>query len=507
MKPIYRIKLLCVLLAAWAGLVGSATAQSLPEFEKKVTTFTLDNGLTFIVTVRDVAPVVSFVTYADVGSVNEPVGNTGIAHVFEHMVFKGDTLIGTTNWAEEKVALEALDKAYVSWYREKTKPNADSVKVGALWAEFQQIQEKAKSYVKNNEFSQIIEQAGGVGLNAGTGSEQTFYYYSLPENKIELWFNLEASRFKHPVFREFYVEKEVIKEERRMRTDDNPFGRLIEEFLRVAYAGHPYGNPTVGWVSDIDATTIADTRRFYENFYSPSNITISIAGDVDPAEVRRLADKYFADIPAGPQPPLMVNDPVPQRGERRFTIEDPSQPVLLMGYPTVSDSHPDSPALNLLGSIISSGRTSRLYKRMVEDDQIALQIEALNGFPGTKYQSLFVSLFIPNQGVALDTLETVFEEELDKVKAGDITQAELDRARTNIRAGLVRSLGNNEGLALALAVAQAQKGDWRTVFTDIEALNAVTLEDLRRVANTYLVKQRRTVGAIVNADSQTAGGE
>ena len=496
----------------WSAILGimmaicmhtGVSAQSLTEFEKKVTTFTLDNGLTFVVVKRDVAPVVSFVTYVDVGGVNEPLGNTGIAHIFEHMVFKGDTYIGTTNWEEEQVVIEQLDQAYIAWYREKSKANADSTALASLWATFTQLQDKAKTYVKNNEFTQIIEQSGGNGINAATGSEQTFYYYSLPENKIELWFNLESARFKNPVFREFYVEKEVIKEERRMRTENNPIGRLLEEFLRVAYAGHPYGNPVVGWFSDIDATTIADARRFYEQFYAPSNITIGIAGDVDPARVRELAQRYFGDIPKGNVPPLMVTDPSQQRGERRFVIEDSSQPIMLMGYHTVPGNHADSPALNLLGNIVASGRTSRLYKRMVEDEQLALQVDALNGFPGTKYQSMFVSLFVPNQGVELGKLETVFEEELDKVKNGEITQGELDRARTNIRAGLIRSLADNNGLALALATAQAQQGDWRTVFTDIEKINAVTLDDLRRVANTYLVKTKRTVGSIENAATST----
>ena len=488
-------------------VISDASAQNLAEFEKKVTTFTLDNGLTFIVVKRDVAPVVSFVTYVDVGGVNEPLGNTGIAHIFEHMVFKGDTYIGTTNWEEEKVVIEQLDQAYIAWYRENSKPNADKAKMDALWAEFTRLQDLAKTYVKNNEFTQIIEQNGGNGINAATGPEQTFYYYSLPENKIELWFNLESARFKNPVFREFYVEKEVIKEERRMRTENNPIGRLLEEFMRVAYAGHPYGNPVIGWFSDIDATTIADARRFYEQFYAPSNITIGIAGDVDPTKVRQLAEKYFGGIPAGNEPPLMVTDPAPQRGERRFEIVDNAQPLLLLGYHTVSGNHPDSPALNLLGDIIASGRTSRLYKRMVEDDQIALQIEALNGFPGTKYQSMFVSLLIPNQGVELTKLEEVLEEELNKVKKGDITQDELDRARTKIRAGLIRSLADNNGLALALATAQAQQGDWRTVFTDLDKINAVTLDDLQRVANTYLINNKRTVGSIVNAPVTTAGTE
>lgn len=507
MKSINRI-LFAICIALTSIVTTQHTvAQSLTDFEKKVTTFTLDNGLTFIIIKRDVAPVVSFVTYADVGSVNEPVGNTGIAHIFEHMVFKGDTFVGTTDWEKERVVIDKMDQAYSAWYREQRKPNADTAKVAALWAEFNALQDEAKTYVKNNEFTQIIQQAGAVGVNAATGPEQTFYYYSLPENKVELWFNLEAARFKNPVFREFYVEKEVIKEERRMRSEDNPIGRFFEEFLRVAYAGHPYGNPVIGWFSDIDATTIEDARRFYEKFYSPSNITISIAGDVDPVKMRQLANTYFSSIPAGPPPPLMVTEPAPQRGERRFTIEDSSQPLLLLGFPTVAGSHPDAQALDLLGNIFASGRTSRLYKRMVDEEQVALQVEALNGFPGTKYQSMFVSLLIPNQGVELTKLEEVFDEELQKVKDGDITQEELDRVRTNIRAGLIRSLADNNGLALALATAQAQRGDWRTVFTDIEALNAVTLDDLKRVATTYLVKNRRTVGSIVNAEPTTAGLE
>lgn len=477
-------------------------AQSLEDFEEKVTEFTLDNGLTFIVIERPIAPVASFVTYVDVGGANEPIGHTGIAHIFEHMAFKGTPYIGTNNWEKEQKVLDKMDQTYQQWLSESYSATPDSAKLDELWSQFTDLQEEAGQYVVNNEFSQIIERNGGTGLNAGTGADLTIYFYNLPENRMELWFSLESDRFKNPVFREFYKEKEVVREERRMRTESQPVGRLIEEFLAVAYTAHPYGRPVVGWNSDITATTMEDAREFYDTYYVPSNITMAIAGDVDPDEVKQMAETYFGDLEAGPEaPPVYTKEPE-QRGERRFTIQGQSQPFLLMGYHTVAQDHPDAKALQLLGSIISSGRTSRLYKRMVEEEQLALGVQAFNGFPGTKYKSMFLTFAVPNQGLGVDTLETVIHEEIQKVKDGAITQEELDRARTNARASLVRSLDSNSGLAQALASAEAQQGDWRKVFTDLELLNEVTLEDLQRVANTYFTKDNLTVGAIVTEENE-----
>jgi len=499
MKRIMRGFLLAGLLMITSYSLG--WAQNLEDFEEKVTEFTLDNGLTFLVIERPVAPVASFVTFVNVGGANEPVGHTGIAHIFEHMAFKGTHYIGTNNWKKEKQVLQDLDRTYQRWLDEKYSPVPDSTRLDQLWKKFQQLQEQAKTYVVNNEFSQIIERNGGTGLNAGTGADQTVYFYNLPENRIELWFSLESDRFKNPVFREFYVEKEVVREERRMRTESSPIGRLIEEFLAVAYTAHPYGRPVVGWNSDITATTMEDAREFYETYYVPNNITIAIAGDVDPEEVKNLAETYFSDLAAAPEPPPVFTDEPEQRGERRFQIVEQTQPFYLMGYHTVSQDHPDFQALRLLGSIISSGRTSRLYKRMVEEEELALGVQAFNGFPGTKYESMFLTFAVPNRGVSLDTIETTIEEEIQKVKNGDITRQELDRARTNARASLVRSLDSNSGLARAFAAAESQQGDWRTVFTNLDKLEKVTLEDLERVANTYFTNDNRTVGMIINKEN------
>lgn len=477
-------------------------AQNLEEFENKVTEFTLDNGLHFIIIERHDAPVVSFYTQVNVGGIDEPMGNTGIAHIFEHLAFKGDYYVGTTNWEEEKKVIAKMDEAYQQWLHESYKANPDSSFLEEKWGEFKSLQEKAKTYVVNNEFSRILDRNGVSGMNASTRWDFTDYYYSLPSNKAELWFSLEASRFKQPTFREFYTEKEVVREERRMRTDSNPFGQLLEDFMSVAYTAHPYGRPIVGWDSDITSSTIEDARDFYSKYYVPSNITFGIAGDVDPERMKELAELYFGDMPGEDKvaPPVTTVEPE-QRGERRLAIESPSQPLMLIGYHTVAGTHPDYEPLVLLGRVLTSGRTSILYKKLVEEEKLALAIQNYEGIPGTRDAGLFFTLYAPNQGITTDSLEQRVYEELDKVKDGAITQDQLDRVRTNLRANIIRGLANNTGLASRFVNTHVERDDWRDVFLQLERYDAVTLEDLQRVANTYLTKQNRTVGVTMNPES------
>lgn len=473
-------------------------SQNLETFEQKVSEFTLDNGLHFIIVERNVAPVAHFFTLVDVGAANEPVGSTGIAHIFEHMVFKGSRTIGTTNYGEEVQYINQMDDAYTAWLDEYNKYEPDQDKLDELWSSFQELQEKAGEYVVNNEFTQIIEREGAAGVNAFAAMDMTGYFYSLPQNKAELWFMLEANRFMNPVMREFYVEKDVIYEERRMRTDSNPFGRLLEEFAATAFSAHPYKNPVVGWPSDIRNTTIADAWRFHDQYYAPSSFTVTIVGDVDPVEMRQLAEKYFSAMPyRDPAPELRVEEPE-QRGERRFVIEERSQPIYMEGYHAVDNQHPDYQALSLLSNILSSGRTSRLYRRMVVDDEIALQASSLNGYPGNKYPGMFLIYVIPNQGVEMETVEETLREELQKIADEGVTEEELDRVRTNARAGLVRTLTSNPGIAQTLAMAHVNGGNWRTAFTNLDRLSEVTTDDIQRVANEYLKKNSRTVGLIRN---------
>lgn len=500
-----KLRICTVLFAFAIGLwCLDIQAQSLEAFEERVTEFTLDNGLHFIIIQRDVAPVASFVTHVNVGSANEPVGKTGITHIFEHMAFKGSQTIGTTNFEEELPVIEAMDEAYRAWHSESIKPNPDEEKLDRYWAEFERLQEKSQEFVINNEFSEIVDREGAVGMNAFVSSDETGFFYSLPQNKAELWFWMESDRFTNPVMREFYIEKDVIWEERRDRTDNNPIGRMIEEFVSTAFSAHTYKNPPVGWPSDIDAVTIKDALEFYETYYIPQNLAIAIAGDVNPDEMKHLAEKYFGHWPSRPDSPdLTVVEP-PQRGERRVTIEDQSQPILAIGYKSVDENHPDAPAIDMLASILFSGRTSRVYRSLVIEDQLALQVQGFNGFPGNRFPGLFLIFGVPNQGVDIDELESRIYQEIELIQDGDVRQEELDRVRTQARASTVRGLRSNMNLALSFAQAHNRTGSWKTVFTRLDDLDRVTVEDIQRVAKKYLIPRNRTVGKIVTKEEQTA---
>ncbi len=282
-------------------LSTSLQAQDLTSFEENRDRAQLTNGMKFIIVERHEVPVVSFHTYADVGSVDEEAGISGMAHMFEHMAFKGTSDIGTKDIEAEKKALAKVDEAYAALQEERRRrlrglmqPASKSFKQA-----FEQAKEEAARYAESDEFTRIIEENGGVGLNAGTGFDSTAYYISFPSNKLELWFSLESARFLDPVLREFYKERDVVIEERRLRVDSQPVGKLIEEFLSVAYKAHPYGRNAIGWQSDLENMTREQARRFFEKYYTPPNLTAVIVGDVDPKEAIRLAELYFGRIPQG----------------------------------------------------------------------------------------------------------------------------------------------------------------------------------------------------------------
>ncbi|GAB5521286.1 MAG: insulinase family protein [Rhodothermales bacterium] len=486
-------------------MLRPATAQDLlADFEQKVTTFTLDNGLTFVVVERPEAPVVSMYTYADVGSVDEVKGITGIAHVFEHMAFKGTDTVGTLDIEAERAALAAEDAAYDALRKERQKGElANPERIAELTDAFNAATEATKAFVKPNEFDEIVTRAGGTGMNATTSYDATQYFYSLPANKLELWFSLESDRFLNPVLREFYVERDVVKEERRMRTDSNPVGRLVEEFLSTAFKAHPYGEPTVGHMSDLDSMTRAEAQAFFEKYYVPSNLTIALVGAVDPDNAKQLAETYFGRLPAAPKPEPVETIEPEQIGERRVIIREQSQPFVLLGYHKGSIFSKDDAVFDMLASILGTGRTSRIYKSIVEEKQLALQAGAFNNFPGNKYPSLMAFFAVPNQGQSPEDVEAAIYEEIERIQNDGVTEEELTRAKTRARANLVRQLGSNTGLASMMSMHQALFGDWREVFYSLDRLDAVTAADVQRVANETFQPNNRTVALIVTETPDT----
>jgi predicted Zn-dependent peptidase len=486
-------------LVAVILLCAPAPAQDIAKLESQVTTFTLDNGLRFLVVERHDAPVFTYYAQVKVGSVNEIIGQTGLAHMFEHMAFKGTTDIGTSNWGKERKALEKVDDAYAAWTQAKI-AGASEERLEELWQAFESAQEEARSLVVTNEFGTIVEKAGGAGLNASTQPDVTTYFYSLPSNKLELWAYLESERFQDPVMREFYTERDVVQEERRMRTDSSNIGRLIEEFLAMAYLGHPYGQPTVGHMSDLQSFTRQEAVELYAKYYVPGNIVIGLAGDVDPVEVERLAKKYFGDWPEGPVPePVRTVEP-PQKGERRVAVRDPGQPFLIVGYHKPSINHPDAPTFDVLTSLFANGRSSRLHERLVKDEKKAVAVGAITQIPGRLYPGLFLTFVVPAKGVGALESEAAVLEELARLKSELVGAEELEGTKTRMKADFIRRVQSNTGMIATLVQAELMQGDWRKGLSYPLDIDAVTAEDLQRISQETFVETNRNVGYIITEE-------
>ena len=475
----------------------AALGQDLAQFEKRLTKFTLDNGLTFLVLERHEAPVISFHTYTDVGAVDEVKGMTGTAHLFEHMAFKGTRTIGTKDYQVEAAVLDKMDVLFDAIKREKRKGDrADPEVLKRLQEQFDEAGQEAQKCIVHDEYEQVLTQQGARGFNAYTSEDATQYIVSLPANKLELWMMLEAGRFANAVLREFYKEKDVVMEERRMM-ENSPMGRLREEFQGIAYLAHPYGEGVIGHMSDLQALSRPEAEAFFKAHYSPSNLTIAIVGDVDPAHVRQLAEKYFASIPSGPKPEPVRTEEPPQRGERRVTVEDAAQPVVLIGYHQPNANHPDSASLEVVWQIVGVGRTSRLYKDLVKEKKIAVSANARTS--SSKYPSLFMFSATPARGHTTQECEQAIYAQIEKLQTEPVSAQELAKAKTRNRAGLIREMDSNSGLATELTFYEVVTGDWRNLFKQLDKIEQVTAADVQRVAKTYFTKKNRTVGVIETA--------
>lgn len=507
---LFRRQIFIILVAAllwWGSLPGIVLAQTptadsiqpyLDRVIEQLTEFRLDNGMKFIVLERHQAPVVSFLTYADVGGANEPEGKTGVAHFLEHLAFKGTQRIGTRNYKAEKPLLDRLDE--LATQIQAALADKNQAEVARLQAQFKKVEALSASYVKQNEVGQIVEQAGGVGLNANTSTEATRYFYSFPANKLELWMSVESERFLEPVFREFYKEKDVILEERRLRVDNSPIGQMVEELLDTAYQVHPYKRPVIGYEKDIRNLTRKDVQQFFDTYYVPSNLTVAIVGDVTPDKVKELAQVYFGRYQAKPAPPkLKVVEPS-QESTREVSLRLSSQPWYLEGYHRPGINHPEHVVYEIIGRLLSDGRTSRLYKSLVEIQQLALSAQGFSGFPGDKYPNLMLFYALTAPGHTVDEVALGLRKEIDRLKTTLVSMPELERVKTQARAGVLRSLKSNMGMAQLLLEYEVKTGSWRNLFEELEAVEAVSSDDIQRVARATFVARNRTVGRLLSKE-------
>ena len=483
----------------------SLYGQDLASFEKRTTVKKLPNGLTLIVFERPEAPVFSYYTLVNAGSADDPQGESGLAHMFEHMAFKGTTEIGTTNYPAEKLALAKVETAYAAYDAEyRKRVGQDPTRLAQLKKTFDDASTAAEKYVIPNQFSEIAEQNGAVDLNASTAEDSTQYFWSMPSNRLQLWAYMESGRIGHPVEREFYKERDVVQEERRMRIDSSPTGRMVEQFLATAYVAHPYGRPGVGWESEISQVSATEAAEFHTKYYVPANMVIAVVGDVKASETMPMLERYFGAIPAGPKPEPMTTVEPPQFAEKSVVIREATQPFYLEGYHRPDYRDPDDSVYDAISDIFSNGRTARLYRSLVRDQRIAAAAAGFSGFPGDKYPGLFAVYAVPLPGHTPDEMRVAIQKELERLKTEDISDAELERYKTRTKADLLRGLADNEGLAHQLAEYQTRYGDWRELFNQLKKVDAVTKADVRRVANKIFIESNRTSARIEFAAPQSA---
>ena len=482
-------------------VVGGDTCVFAATLADRVIERTLANGMTVLMVERHQTPVVSINITFRVGGMDELTGQTGIAHLYEHMAFKGTRTLGTKDYGRERPLLEELDRLNSQLDLERERLQAvglsDSSTLQQLKQAFKEAQDRAGEWVMGNEVPQLYQRHGGVGLNASTGKDITRYMVSLPANRLPLWAAIESDRMANTVMREFYKERAVVMEERRLRTDDSPNGQLYEVFLSTAFQAHSYGLPTIGWASDIDSLTPEQTGRFFRTYYSPASTTVALVGDLNPDAVMTLMEQTFGKLPTAPPPPPVVTVEPMQRGERRVEVEVDAEPSLLIGFHKPALGHPDDHVFDVIDSVLSEGLTSRLYKKLVLEKRLAVSVSTDSGTPGVRAPNLFVVAATPLAPHTTNEVEAVLYEELERLKAEPVSKEELEKVLNNLDASLIRSLRSNGGLASQLAYFQAVARDWRYVLKLRERVAAVTPADIQRVARTYFTKSNRTVATLV----------
>ena len=482
---------LCCLLVV-AGLV--VRAQEFQELQKKATEFTLPNGLRFIVLERHESPVVSFHTWVNVGSVQDPAGETGLAHMFERLAFKGTEIIGTRGWPEEKKALDAVEEAYDRMQAESNKGiKADETRVDMLRAQVSIAADNAQRLSAAAEYRRTLEENGAVDLNAKASADATEFSCSLPSNRTELWFLMESQRLLHPALREFYQERELAREEYRQHVELDPAARLRAELLAAAFKVHPYRNPSGGWPSDIASLRRNRAQEFFERYYVPGNITVAMVGDVTAADARRLAERYFGPMPARPMPPLVTTQEPPQAGPKTVIVEMAGPSAVLVGYKRPSQYAKDDLALDLIQILLSQAPTGMLHKELVEEKRLAVQAQAIATNPDGRFPNLFVFVLTPAPGRTAEENRRGLEDLLERFKSTALDPLLLARAKAQGRAGLIRRMTGNSDMARLLALHAASYGDWRKLFTTLDDLSLVTPQDVQRAAGRYFVANGRTM--------------
>ncbi len=477
-----RITLSLLYFLFWSSTAWSQNIDPFERLKNGVERFELSNGLRVVMYRRDRAPIFAGQTWVKVGGVDEVPGKSGVSHMLEHMAFKGTTTIGTKNYQEEEPLLARLDVLF----GKESLTESDKKEV------FKVYEKLSKLWVQD-EFSKLYKERGGVSLNAGTSKDYTFYMISLPTSAFEFWCWMESERLLNPVFRQFYKEREVVQEERRMRTDDNPSGKLYETAMAMSFMSHPNRLPTIGWATDITKLTVADLKELYDAYYIPKNMVISLVGDLEVEKVKPMLEKYFGRIPGTKQIiPEVRTVELPQGGARDIVVEFDTSPAFMLTYhKPVFPYNPDDAYFAVLHGILSDGRSSLLYKELVEEKKIATAISTGEG-PGERYPSVFYAYGMPAKGVLNIRLKNEVVKIFNRLKNQKVNETDIEAAKRRIRVGFISGLASNYGLARSLGHSELLWGDWQKMFELYELMFETTAEDVQRLVKTYFIESEST---------------
>jgi predicted Zn-dependent peptidase len=486
----------CLLLAGILLLSISGWAQAM-DLEKKVVKARLDNGLTILMLDRKFSPTVSLFIRHRIGAVDEVKGQSGAAHFLEHMMFKGTTTIGAKNYTAEKKLLSQIEKTGQALDIEKKKlEKANPKRLKYLAVQLKTLQASHRQYFVPNEIDRLYTENGGLEMNASTGQDVTTYFVSLPANKIELWARIEADRLLHPVFRDFYTERDVILEERRQRTEASPDGKLYESFMNAAYQVHPYGIPVIGLRQDITFMSPSAIRHIHQKYLSPENIIIAVVGDIDTKTTLKLIDRYFGRIPRGNLPSTIIPSEPSQTRERKVEVLFDASPSMIIGFHKPTAPAAEDYLFDVLETILSKGRTSRLYSKLILKLQIADSVSVHNGLPAARYPNLFAIFAQPRHPHTNDELQAAIFQELEDIKNHAVSDQELTRAKKQMKMDYLKSLDSNSELASTLSYYELLLGDYRYFSNYISHIDQVTAKDIQAAATKYLVAENRTVAVL-----------
>ena len=500
---VFFISTCLILTSLNAQTVFEDVASRLKKTIKKVQ---LPNGLKLIMMQNTTSPTLALYAKFKVGSVDETKEIAGTAHLLEHMLFKGTENVGTTNFAEEKkfhILLKATGSELDKLKLEKRNLEDSSKKVPEdllnritrLERRLKDVEAIQKKYIVKAEDTYIYEKHGQVGFNAYTSHDVTNYQIRLPANRLEVWAKMESDRLKNPILREYYTERDVIMEERRMRVENRGAGILREKYLALAFGEHAYGQPVIGYESNIPFLDVYETEDFFKKHYTPDNMVIAIVGDLDFEKTETMIRKYFSDLQPSKEKKLGTR--VKEKfntGEKRVSFKYPGGSIYIMGWRKPAYPHPDNSVFDVIDSILTQGTSSRLYKRLVLKDKLVSSVDAWGSDPGERYSNLFSVYSQLNSDADPAKVESIIWEEIEKLKTENVSKEELQRIKNKMTADFLREIDSNGTLADSLSYYELLTDNWEDLFLSYDKLNNITEADIKRVAAKYFIKENLTIG-------------